>query len=591
MSLLTNILCPRIIGSDFVTLEYAPEEIGDDTEEVIVTATWNGPFQLSESYAEAKWYTVGIHKYYEDENNLWTYNSDNATVKPESVATDNYSGVTDARLFCFVGNPFDGITIYNKAAGSGLKLYRRGDNAQVTMDATATAWIPKASEQGSIANGYFCLQPSGSSYFINYDVPNSKLGGWNQADYGSTCWVFTPSQYPLNFLNEMALDAPSGVVGTKAVAEDVRQAAIDLRDYYAENPFSFVSATAVERATLDQLASASTITLGEGYYRFVSAYNAFTNRPAMYFDSSVNKIRWAATANNANNINGIFKLASAEGDNAYSIFALNGQKYLSNGGGVLGDETVVTITEAATGTANYSLYLAEGYNNNHHYLHAEGHNSGAGTVGNLTAWNAGANSASAWYIVPVSSVDLSLNDGGDGSYYATMCLPFDVTLSAACAYTLTLNASKTGLTLSDAMSEVPAGTPVLLRYTGGTVTASIAADAATNAPLTTPGLTGIYLAKAVEGDKDYFLGKLEGKVGFYHWSGTTLSANRAYFEASKLSGTDVKGLVLDFEDNATGISNLNVNDNLNENIYNLSGQRLSKMQKGINIVNGKKILK
>ena len=32
--------------------------------------------------------------------------------------------------------------------------------------------------------------------------------------------------------------------------------------------------------------------------------------------------------------------------------------------------------------------------------------------------------------------------------------------------------------------------------------------------------------------------------------------------------------------------NVNVNDNI---IYNLSGQRMSKLQKGINIVNGKKI--
>ena len=40
----------------------------------------------------------------------------------------------------------------------------------------------------------------------------------------------------------------------------------------------------------------------------------------------------------------------------------------------------------------------------------------------------------------------------------------------------------------------------------------------------------------------------------------------------------------------TGIENTNVNHNLNETaIYNLAGQRLSKPQKGINIVNGKKI--
>ena len=45
------------------------------------------------------------------------------------------------------------------------------------------------------------------------------------------------------------------------------------------------------------------------------------------------------------------------------------------------------------------------------------------------------------------------------------------------------------------------------------------------------------------------------------------------------------------DDDPTGIENVNLNENLNENIYNLAGQRISKMQKGINIINGKKILK
>ena len=37
-------------------------------------------------------------------------------------------------------------------------------------------------------------------------------------------------------------------------------------------------------------------------------------------------------------------------------------------------------------------------------------------------------------------------------------------------------------------------------------------------------------------------------------------------------------------------ADVNVNTNFGEGIYNLAGQRLSKMQKGINIVNKKKVL-
>ena len=46
-----------------------------------------------------------------------------------------------------------------------------------------------------------------------------------------------------------------------------------------------------------------------------------------------------------------------------------------------------------------------------------------------------------------------------------------------------------------------------------------------------------------------------------------------------------------WSDDPNGIENVNVNDNVNKvGIYNLAGQRLSRMQKGINIVGGKKIL-
>ncbi len=79
-------------------------------------------------------------------------------------------------------------------------------------------------------------------------------------------------------------------------------------------------------------------------------------------------------------------------------------------------------------------------------------------------------------------------------------------------------------------------------------------------------------------------------VGFYPvGDGVTIPAGKAYLDTNV---TNVKGFFGFDDDDATGIENLNVNDNLNEGaIYNLAGQRINKMQKGINIINGKKILK
>ena len=83
-------------------------------------------------------------------------------------------------------------------------------------------------------------------------------------------------------------------------------------------------------------------------------------------------------------------------------------------------------------------------------------------------------------------------------------------------------------------------------------------------------------------------------VGFY-WNASdggafTSAAHKAYLALPK--GSSVKSFyVFGEDDDPTGINNLDDNDNLNEAIYNLAGQRINKMQRGINIVNGKKILK
>ena len=88
----------------------------------------------------------------------------------------------------------------------------------------------------------------------------------------------------------------------------------------------------------------------------------------------------------------------------------------------------------------------------------------------------------------------------------------------------------------------------------------------------------------------YALAKKNGNIGFYKvGDNVTIPAGKAYLVVSA-SGGDVKAFYGFEEDDATGINALNVN--LNDGvIYNVAGQRMNKMQKGINIINGKKILK
>ena len=90
--------------------------------------------------------------------------------------------------------------------------------------------------------------------------------------------------------------------------------------------------------------------------------------------------------------------------------------------------------------------------------------------------------------------------------------------------------------------------------------------------------------------KFYALTAKGGKVGFYWMAeGGAAFTNGAHKAYLVLPSSSVKGYAFD-EDDATAIMAVESADE-DGAIYNVAGQRLNKMQNGINIVNGKKILK
>ena len=142
------------------------------------------------------------------------------------------------------------------------------------------------------------------------------------------------------------------------------------------------------------------------------------------------------------------------------------------------------------------------------------------------------------------------------------------------------------ITLTEQGNTIPAQTAVILKGTDEYYSFTPAASA--------PAITGendlLGTAAPLTADgSQYALASLSDEVGFYQVvSGTVIPAGKAYIIYT--GSGDVKGFVFDF-DGATGI---NLTPALSESegaIYNLAGQRLQKVQKGINIINGKKVLK
>ncbi|MBQ9175972.1 MAG: hypothetical protein IJ139_03795, partial [Bacteroidaceae bacterium] len=116
------------------------------------------------------------------------------------------------------------------------------------------------------------------------------------------------------------------------------------------------------------------------------------------------------------------------------------------------------------------------------------------------------------------------------------------------------------------------------------------------------GLYGTYAAIAantwdtyIAAGEDLYL-MTTSKVQAADKETSSLAANRAYIAMSEVSvytGSEVKGIRLGFDgtEEATAITELTEKTETTEGvIYNLQGQRMNSLQRGINIVNGKKVL-
>ena len=201
---------------------------------------------------------------------------------------------------------------------------------------------------------------------------------------------------------------------------------------------------------------------------------------------------------------------------------------------------------------------------------------------------------------------LPLNVVGDASY-ATLYLPFDVTTtgSTKAYYITTAYNGYAQLTATGSEgTEIPAHTAVVL--------VNSEADASTVLHMTT-GLSSVVDAETnllkgtlvpmsldlSDSSNNYSLGKKNNKIGFYKYSsGTiTLGANKAYLETTAAPSVGVKGFVFDLDDDPDAIvSPLEETEEgaaiykQGSTIVNLSGQRLNKPRRGMNIINGKIII-
>jgi len=134
--------------------------------------------------------------------------------------------------------------------------------------------------------------------------------------------------------------------------------------------------------------------------------------------------------------------------------------------------------------------------------------------------------------------------------------------------------------------KIPANTPVVLKGAEGTYgfAYTTGAEAAgENQLMVSDG------SIAADGTQ-YALTKKKGVVGFYKIkAGTSIPAGKVYLQGP--AGASIKEFFTLEGDDATAIQTIgNGQQTTDAPIFNLAGQRMNKLQKGINIINNKKIL-
>ena len=179
----------------------------------------------------------------------------------------------------------------------------------------------------------------------------------------------------------------------------------------------------------------------------------------------------------------------------------------------------------------------------------------------------------------------------DAAKYATMVIPFAAALpSGVEAYNIT-GVSGTAVTATDAAA-IAANKPVLLKNAGTfEFTAADADIAAVSGEQTNGILRGVYQNTDITVDAaNYVLQNQGGTVAFYQSSASmpAIKPFRAYLSAAG----GAKVLNLQFGE-TTGINDASrLMESAKENVvFNLNGQRIAAPQKGINIINGRKVIK
>ena len=497
-------------------------------------------------------------------------------------------------------------------------LFEAKEGNSTTAGWTTKEWVI---EKGKISGGtqYFGIRANGTNLYINNNAGKGFMTTLNEnttKDNGSNI-KFTDELITYNIMKDRALKAPFNAVHSLNV--EARSAVREISD----------ESVAAYKAVIDNINAVGNetgyIQFDENKYYYLRNYTPETADAPVYVLGSENGTaacaftvtEGAGDADNAmtySNINAIWKITP------------NGDGQQPSTGGYTGASRALPrrLTHinsskqltAVTADANNRLKLVESgadyyfidlgagqhfmknvaYKGNGDQSKSPTISCNNGTLGQSAAAHY-KNSRDAWYGIPVSSIKVTITDAG----YATIYLPFGVTLptgeSANKLEAYAVTAAGDGVATLTKVESIPANEGVILKGTAGT-TYTLTIDDTVNAwEEGYNKLSGSNLHENIDAEA-YVLSKQNNVVGLYKAdksSGTWLNNdNKAYLLASAVTDAEAGARFLSFNfDTVTGLDVIKGTESASSEsvVYDLSGRRVRNAQKGLYIVNGKKVVK
>ncbi len=556
------------------------------------------PFEFAKTYEDIdrKWYYLSI-----GDNAYLLYHVDNAThiaLDRTEVDAEN----KEAYMWAFVGNPFDGYKLVNKAKGEGYILSsstntfdgNTGGNTYPVLteepvsEGKNTYWIPTASGQRGGKGTFYLAQKDVNEGKNKMNNRGNKLAYWNGgADAGST------------FAVELVLTDEEKVAKLKS-------------DYYSEWKKLHVVGNGLGQYTCDAVALAAAEETLNNATTVDGANTAIADCKALFSlnlpqtgkfyriksmnanDAAKKGMYWQLNAESAMELGALNKLNSIVYYNEGKILLYGNGLYLNNyktQAAVGTEPTTWTILENAAVAGTYALqYEVNGGNN-----------------GFLSDWSGltnGLNDANAaWMFEEVAWLPIPVNEEAG---YTTLYSPVELALSYGRFNAYTVSEINGDYAKLAPQTVVPAGVGVVLELQqnaeveNGCVFLQVKATETTGVE---SALLGTY-ADEYKTEDAYVLGYInvaeEGQpenkqVGFYtalknQQDGTSWLNNG--FKAYLPKTVQAQVLRFNFGGNTTAIESVVAPSfDANAPIYDLSGRRVVNAVKGgLYIQNGKKFI-